>query len=744
MKKTVLKYISLCLCAVLIISSAGAAVYALTNDKASVPSDEKEETASVAANEEEPLKNTKDETVYVLAGADGSVQKIIVSDWIKNALGSSKLNDKSELADAENVKGDETYTMNGENIRVWDADGNDVYYQGNIKKELPVDMSVSYTLDGKSISASELAGKSGHAVIRFDYKNNQYETVEIDGKEEKIYVPFAMLTGMLLDADTFRNVDVSNGKIINDGSHIAVVGIAFPGLQENLAIDREKLEFPEYVEISADVTDFKMTTTMTIAANNIFNQIDSEKLDSADSLKDSVGEMSEAVEKLIDGSSQLYDGLCTLLDKSSELIDGINRLADGASALKSGAYELDSGAEKLEDGAARLSDGLDTLKANNGSLNGGAKQVFETLLSTAGAQISASGITVPALTIDNYSDVLNGTIASLDKNKVYEAALAQVTAAVESNRALIESKVTAAVQEQVAAKVTAAVQEAVENQVTAAVRENVASQVIAAATDGKMTKEAYEAALAAGAIDAPTQAAIEGEIASQMSSEQVKALIAQNTASQMESDSVKAVISAKTAEQMQSGEVKNTVAENVGLQIKQAISENMASEAVQSKLKAADDGAKSLISLKVSLDSYNAFYLGLLSYTNGVAEAADGAGELKAGAADLKAGSARLADGAANMYDGILKLTDGAPALKDGVTKLRDGSLKLTDGLKEFNEQGIQKLADAVDGNLSSLVTRLRASVDVSRNYKSFTGLGDDMDGQVKFIYRTEAVKKAD
>ena len=135
---------------------------------------------------------------FDLTGADGSVKKVIVSDWIKNALGSSTITDSGELKDVENVKGDESYTMNPDGMRVWDAQGNDIYCKGSIDKELPVNLSVSYKLDGKTVSADELAGKSGKVTIRFDYKNNQYQTVTIDGKNEKIYVPFAMLTGILL------------------------------------------------------------------------------------------------------------------------------------------------------------------------------------------------------------------------------------------------------------------------------------------------------------------------------------------------------------------------------------------------------------------------------------------------------------------------------------------------------------------------------------------------------------------
>ena len=93
------------------------------------------------------------------------------------------------------------------------------------------------------------------------------------------------------------------------------------------------------------------------------------------------------------------------------------------------------------------------------------------------------------------------------------------------------------------------------------------------------------------------------------------------------------------------------------------------------------------------------------------------------------------------LYDGVITLKNGAPALVDGITALRDGAMKLSDGLKEFNDQGVQKLVDAVDGDLGGLFTRVKATADVSKDYKSFSGLSDDMDGQVKFIYRTDSVK---
>lgn len=735
MKKSMIKPIAICLCMILLVSS-GAAAFALTNEK----KEEAEQPQTVSAgNATAEQSNTKDETVYVLAGADGSVQKIIVSDWIKNTLGSNTISDKSELSDVENVKGDESYTLGSDHTRVWDAQGNDIYYQGNIEKELPVGLSVTYKLDGKTVSPAELAGKSGKVTIRFDYTNQQYEYVEIDGKKEKIYVPFAMLTGILLDNHVFTNVEVTGGKLINDGSRTAVIGIAFPGLQDNLAISPEKPEIPDYVEITADAKNFELGMTITLATNALFNKLDADHLDPISDLSGSLGEMTDAMKQLMDGSSRLYDGLSTLLEKSGELVEGIDKLAAGAEALKTGAGDLDTGAAKLQSGAAQLSEGLNTLVSNNDSLNGGAKQVFETLLSAANTQLAAAGLDVPTLTISNYADVLTGVIASLDESTVYEKALAAVTAAVEAQRSYIEEQVTEAIRAEVTVQVTAAVREQVTLQVTEAIRENVAEQVIYTAAG--MDRASYDAAVAAGMIDEGARAAISAAIAEQMQSESVLQMIEAKTTEQMASDAVQATISANAEGQMQSDEIKEMIAVNTELQVQKAISDNMASDEVQAQLAAASEGAKSVISLKTSLDSYHTFYLGLQSYTAGVSRAAAGAGELKTGTDDLKSGTGKLYAGAAELYDGILTLKNGVPALVDGITQLRDGAMQLSDGLKEFNEQGVQKLVDAVDGDLAGLTARLRAMIDVSNHYRSFAGINDDMDGQVKFIYRTDDIE---
>lgn len=761
MSKTTKKILAICLCAALCLGGAGMAFAQASSKKAD---DQPVSAAQQAAELQQKI--SKDETVYVLTGADGSVKKIIVSDWLKNELGSASVADKSDLSDIENVKGDESYTINGDNMTVWDAQGNDIYYQGNIQKELPVGLSVRYYLDGKSISPEELKGKSGKVTIRFDYENRQYETVQINGVNQRIYVPFAMLTGMILDNDTFQNVQITNGKLVNDGDRTVVVGLAFPGLQENLNLSRDDLSIPDSVEITADVTNFSLGMTVTLACNDLFSQLGDVDLTSLDSTS-ALDQLTGAMDQLLNGSSALYEGLSTLLDKSGELVSGVEELAQGAAAIKSGADSVDDGAAQLKAGLADLSSGLNTLSANSEALNSGAKQVFNSLLETAATQIRAKGLNVPDLTIENYAEELNTLIKSLDETTVYETALKQVTDAVEAQRPVITQKVTEAVRQQVETKVAAAVRQQVTEEVTAAVQQQVtttvtdtvqqqvAEQVIQAAAN--MSKADYDAAVAAGIIPQQTQDAVNAAIQAQMGSEAVQSKIAENVSAQMaseavqskitenidtqiSSEAVQATITENTDAQMQTEAIQATIQQQTELQVQKAISENMASDAVQSQLKKASEGAQTLIALKASLDDYNTFYLGLLTYTGGVDDAAAGANALYAGADQLKDGTAQLRAGAAQLYNGVLQLQDGTPALVSGVTQLKDGAMQLSEGLQQFNRDGIQKLVNLLQNDVGDLSARVQATIDVSKDYRSFAGISDDAEGQVKFIYRTDEI----
>lgn len=731
-KSKPVKVLSLVLCGTLLCSAVGIGAYAAGTKKTENKMDAQIEKTE-AASEDNSNDIRKDETVYVIAGVDGSVKKVIVSDWIKNSLKNSSITDSTDLENITNVKGNESYSINSDNMKVWDAEGNDIYYTGDISKEIPVDINISYKLDGKTVSAEELAGASGEVTIRFDYTNNQYEMVEIDGQKEKIYVPFMMITGMMLDNEKFSNVRVSNGKVINDGSHTIVAGLALPGLSDNLKLSSDKIELPGYVEITADVKDFELTTTLTLATNEMFNDIDLGDSDSMDELESSMNKLSDAMSQLLDGSSQLYNGLSTLLDKSDELAGYIDQFAAASKELKDGAAKVDSGTGELQAYINQLSSGLNELVSNNDKLSGGAKQVFTTLLSTAETQLKAAGLEVPSLTIENYDSVLEQVIKSLDSDSIYQQALDTVTAKVESSRPQVIAAVTSAVNQQVRSAVEAAARQTVED----SVRAKVLSGILASKN---MTVEQYEAALNAGTIDENTRHAIESAIDVQMNTDIAKSQID----AAMQSDDVKKKIETGVGQQMASDEIKKTISDNVENNIKSLINQAMQSEDVQAKLSAASQGLAQVSALKGSLDSYNEFYTGLLKYTAGVSNAASGTSQIADGASQLKDGTAQLAGGTNEFYNKFTQFQSGSGALVDGVGQLKDGAMQLSEGLKQFNEEGIKKLIDAVDGDLGGLAARLKATIDVSRDYKSFVGISDDMDGSVRFIYKTDAIEKSD
>ena len=762
MKKLMKKPMAIIMAAVVALGGTGIGVYAVNENGRAAKEAEKTANAQTKFKEEKDNVNIKDETVYILSGADGSVKKIIVSDLLQNVLSSVSLKDSSQLENIVNVKGEQGFTSDANGSMQWNAEGGDIYYTGEISKELPVDISVKYFLDGRELSAEDMKGKSGKAVIRFEYTNNQYETVKIVGRDEKLYVPFAVLTGVLLDNNIFRNAEASNGKIINDGDRTVIVGMAFPGLGDSLNIDSEKLEIPDYFEITADVKDFEMSETFSVATNEIFNNINLDSMDSIEDLNGDLEKLTEAVERLSDGSAALYEGLDTLLVKSSELIEGIDKLVKGAEALKNGTSDLAEGSSQILQGSAQLSDGsrqltegsgqvlngssrlaegLEELANNSAALNAGSKQVFDTLLAAATAQIRAAGLDIPDLTAENYRQVLEQALASLNDEDIRN--LAYKTAENEVRKAV------AAKEEEIRAAVAEAVRAEISVKVTAAVRENVEAQVLASLG---YTKEQYEAAVRAGLVSEEQQAGIEAAVNAQMESDGVKALIAQNTESQMQSEEVQTLVAQKTAEQEELLIRQNLDSPEVRQKIEKAIAE-------------AAEGRERIKSLIAQLDSYNEFYTGLNRYTAGVDQAAEGAsklqagaealnkgasdlnsgaGALNAGADELNAGAVQLDKGAKQLYEGLLTLQSSGPALIDGITQLRDGARELSEGMTEFKEQGVQKLIDAADGDIKGLVDRIKAAADVSERYNSFSGIDSEMIGKVRFVYRTDGIYKED
>ena len=325
----------------------------------------------------------KEETVYVVADNSGKAKDVIVSDWLKNPDGNETIEDVSDLKDIKNVKGKEKFEEKDGKI-IWKAKGKDIYYQGKTDKELPVKQTISYYLDGEKMDPDEIAGKSGKVTIRFDYKNNQKTTTTVDGKKYSVYVPFTIMTGMILD-DSFTNVKVKNGKVISDGDKNMVVGVAMPGLKDSLKVTSsdfsEDIDIPEYVEVTADVKDFSMDMTMSVMLSGITSSDNVEDFVDLSDLDDAIDTLSDSSSQLADGTKELREGLEQLRSKVPALADGANTLNSSTESLRNGVSSLDATlntAMTEEEKAAASKQASETVDAQADSIK---KQAADTVAS---------------------------------------------------------------------------------------------------------------------------------------------------------------------------------------------------------------------------------------------------------------------------------------------------------------------------------------------------------------------------
>ncbi len=321
-------------------------------------------------------KGEKEETVYIQANADGSPREVTVETALRELGEGTSVTDQSNLTDIKNTEGDEEYTQSADGTLTWENHGEDIQYEGKTDQELPVSVKVTYSLDGVEISADDLAGRSGRVTIRFDYTNTAKRTVTIEDTEYEICVPFAALSVATLDTEKFTNVEVTNGKLVRMGDTALVAGIAFPSLENSLALDcydaeLDDVDIPDYVAFSADVTDFSLDFTATIFSTGVFSELDLDDLDSVDELQEDMEKLTDASSQLVDGTAQFSDGLGEFQTYLVQYLAGTDALAQGAGQLSDGLTALDSQSSQLADGLSALNTGLQQVTAALGGLSVG-------------------------------------------------------------------------------------------------------------------------------------------------------------------------------------------------------------------------------------------------------------------------------------------------------------------------------------------------------------------------------------
>ena len=350
---------------------------------------------------------SKSETVYAVMNGDGSIKSTTVSEHLYSVSGLANITDKTTLTDIQNTESDAEFTQNGEEL-VWNTNDTDVYYKGNTDKALPIDVKVTYALDGQEAALEDIIGKSGHLTVTVNLKNNETDTVNVNGKDRTIVTPLITAVGVILGGDA-ANVTAEHGMIESAAKSSVAAFVTLPGVKDSLSgllpdeVDSIEDYLQDTVTVEADVEDFTCPQVMVACATS-----------TAALGTDNVFDLS-SINDLTDGINQLNDAMSQLMDGASQLVDGTSQLAGGVLALLDGANTLNNGAAALDDGLGQLTNGLDTLSANNAALNAGAQQVADGVLASANKTLKEGGLIDEDMTWSNYEAVIDNILTMNDK-----------------------------------------------------------------------------------------------------------------------------------------------------------------------------------------------------------------------------------------------------------------------------------------------------------------------------------------
>lgn len=602
---------------------------------------------------------SKSETVYSNLDSNGKAYKTIVSTQLTNEDKSDEITDISNLLNIENTNGDETFKKEGNQI-VWDSNGNNIYYKGESDKQLPVECKITYELNGEEISAEELKGKSGNVKIKINYTNNEKHIVSINGKQVTMYTPFIIVAGTKIDNAKNKNIQITNGKIVDNGESTLAVGIAMPGMQENIGISKSKIDIPEEIEISMETEDFEMGNIIAVVA---VKGIDEDLTSDLNSMYSQINELANASNEILAGANQLKEG-------TSELVSGVDQLKDGTGAAYAGSKQIK---DEVEESTKNLKND-NTPAIDSKTLEAIKAQAMQ--IATLSDEQKA-GIAAQAKAAAKLTDAQKAEIAA--QAKLTDEQKAKITAQAKAGAEFTETQKTAII-EQAQKKYTETLTEA-EKQLILTVAQNTAYQTATttALAVAESTAEATALKVAQSVAESTAEATAlkVAQSVAESTAEATAQTVAQSTATQT-AETTALTVAQSTATQT-AGATATQTATQVGNQAKQKFTNQVVSQ---------------MSTLGTALDE---------------------------------------------LTNGLANIDNGVSALSVGTNKLDSGALQLANGVKTFNEQGISKINNLVNGDLRNIASRVEKMNELANEYNNYAGIQNGMAGEVKFIMITDS-----
>lgn len=682
-----------------------------------------------------------------------------------------------------------TYYLDGKEISPEDLAGK----SGKVKIRFDYTNTTSYT---ETVNGEKQTVSVPFAAITGLVLGDGFENIEVTNGKAEVSDSSSVVLGYALPG-------LKNSLGIKDKDLDGDVNI--PEYMEMTA-DVENFSMPAAMTFVVNASDY--VSTDGIDTSDLDDMINDLK-DASTQLQDGSKTLAEGTDTLADGLSTLQNklgtfasgvgtlqsGLKTYTDGVSTLSGGLNTLGNSTGALVSGADKLNSGAGQLASGSATLKDRLKSYTDGASELQAGINKLYNTLdagltdkqkakiQKTAVESVQDSfkgetGVTVQKTiyaglryqTDDNgnvigdgdlYTSLYNGTVGQKFEENL-DSAYALVVKTVLSTAAGDES---GTVQSDVLAQTIKERYKKASDAYEAAIMVSVQSGTLDETTKAVLSNTQYQEAFI-------TYNAIQNMSASQLAEAIYAKTNATDTLISMTETQLKETLeSDKNSSDIKSGveTALNTLATKLSGACEQ-VSEQVASSAAITGAQGTMDtvkaglgnekdektligGAEKLTSsnnkLNAGATALNAgasqLSAGTQSLMNSVPTLTSGIKQLVDGSNTLVANNAQLNSGASQLADGTNQIVSGVDQLTTGSKTLSEGAHTLADGMVQFNEEGINKILDAYNGDLKPFTDKLQAVIDAGEEYQTYSAIADGQTGSVKFIYKLASIDaKAD
>ena len=672
----------------------------------------------------------KDESVYVKADAAGRPTEKTVEVVLKKIEGSDPIEDRSNLREIKNTEGNEEYTEAGEGRYLWQNNGEDIHYKGKSDQALPVNVRITYYLEGQEVSAEKIAGKTGKVKIRFDYENSTD-------------VPFMVLSAAMLPTDVFSDVEVTNGRLMDLGDQKAVIGFAFPGLMDTLKLvdyePTEEIELPEYVEIEARAEDFALDFTASVVSTGLFEDLEDKDLEDLDKLPDDMDELTDASTEIRDAAQELADGGSEFGDYLSQYFDGLSQLSEGTDSLDQGLTLLSQNISKISEGSKGLQSGLDQIDQSLAKVDLSALSSPESKKASEAAQAALQSI-------GENSTALKEKLTAVGTNlETVQTFVKDVNAYIGQVQDLQK-----AIEELPAPDLAAA---DYENGWTERLNDEAASQAKEKAQEAADDVRDSIIEIVEGS-SFPDDLGLTEEQKAQIITQIVES-IDENKVTVNEED-IEISLDAAFGEirdgiQKEAEGQRNTL-RDVSLKIAEPSVPDL--EALSPEKM--EEITQIIGNMEQSLAVIGAYAEGMSQTASGLTELSAALTQLKAGVSQLSGGSAQLSEGLGLFEKALEAASEGSAQLSSAMKtvssaggelgsaywQLVDGMNEFADGIAEFDEEGIQSLAELAGPEYKDVIRGVRAARDAEHSYTNFSGICDGQKGSVRFIIETEEINK--